>query len=192
MAQWEAQPAGSLGKRLPSCCDHTPNTAPRSQHSLSSPWSWHPPLLCLSVCPALRSSWHLGAVAGIKWGQQVSSDPCPDPCPGNQAGISFPFPDKILSHREDLDFSMTWEVQGSCCACEPFMLPHLCLMFVQPPVLLDLAPTSPAGRATGIGGPGMGLQLPEVPHGIESAAGEGSKAPGVPWQTQVPSSSPHS
>lgn len=44
------------------------------------------------------------------------------------------------------------------------MLPHLCLIFVQPPDLLGLAPTSPAGRATGIGGPGIGLQLqlPEV------------------------------
>lgn len=70
------------------------------------------------------------------------------------------------------------------------MLPHLCLMFVQPPVLLGLPPTSPAGRAAGIGGPGMGLQLPEGTQDV--LQGGGFKASGVPWQTQVLSSSPHS
>lgn len=70
------------------------------------------------------------------------------------------------------------------------MVPHLCLMFVQPPVLLGLAPTSPDGRVTGIGGLGRGLHLPEVIQDL--LQGDGSKASGVPWQTQVPPSSPHS
>lgn len=69
---WEAQPAGCSEKRLPGCCDHTPNSSldPWSQHSLFSPCSWHPVRLRLSVLhrdpPCIQEP---GAVARLEQGQ---------------------------------------------------------------------------------------------------------------------------